>query len=101
MREVRTFEMEYQEPPVLWQVAEPLVVTVMAGQLWLTMELDAEDVWLEKGQSFVVPAAARAWISAGQGGARVTVSSAGRAAMTRSASRHGMRAWMPRWLRPA
>ncbi len=106
MREIRTFEMEHDEPATAWRVPRPLVVTVTAGQLWLTVEHDAEDYWLEAGQSFVLPAGTRAWVSAGREGARVNVTSAnsidaGRlTALTQSAAASA-RGWMTRWLRVA
>lgn len=111
MREIRTFEMEHDEPAIAWRIARSLVVTVTAGQLWLTIEHDAEDYWLNAGQSFALPAGTRAWISAGREGARVDVSSANPAridwagASTRATLMQslaaGARGWMMRWLQVA
>ncbi|RKP48999.1 DUF2917 domain-containing protein [Trinickia fusca] len=77
MREIRIFEMEQDEPATVWSIARPLVVTVTAGQLWLTLEGDAEDYWLDTGQSFRLPAGARAWVGAGRGDVRMTAASIG------------------------
>ncbi|PTB17151.1 hypothetical protein C9I57_29895 [Trinickia symbiotica] len=105
MREIREFEMEHDEPATAWRIVRPLVVTVTTGQLWLTLEHDAEDYWLEAGQSFVLPAGTRAWVSAGRDGARVNVTSANSAdADRRIASAQAAasaRGWMTRWLRVA
>ena len=73
MREIRTFEMGYDEPATAWRVDRPLVVEVAHGALWLTIEGDAEDYWLAPGQSFLLPAGTRAWMGAGRGDVRVTV----------------------------
>ncbi|HEV3424662.1 MAG TPA: DUF2917 domain-containing protein [Paraburkholderia sp.] len=73
MREIRTFELEHGEPATAWRVTRPLVLKVMAGQLWLTVEGDAEDYWLAAGETFELARGAVAWISAGQGGARLAL----------------------------
>jgi hypothetical protein len=73
MREIRTFEMGYDEPATAWCVDRPLVVEVEQGTLWLTIEGDAEDYWLDRGKSFLLPAGMRAWIGSGQGDVRLTV----------------------------
>ena len=78
MREIRMFEMREHEPATAWRVASPLVITVTAGQLWLTIEHDSEDYWLEAGQSFELRPGARAWIGASRGTVRMTVTRAER-----------------------
>lgn len=77
MREIRTFEMGYDEPATAWRVERSLVVEVAQGALWLTIEGDAEDYWLDSGQSFLLPAGVKAWVGAGRGDVRLTVTSAG------------------------
>jgi quercetin dioxygenase-like cupin family protein len=111
MREIREFEMEHDEPATAWRIVRPLVVMVTTGQLWLTLEHDAEDYWLEAGQSFVLPAGARAWVSAGRDGARVNVTSAnsvsigsagvGVGTTSRQSVAADARGWMTRLLRVA
>jgi quercetin dioxygenase-like cupin family protein len=102
MREIRTFEMGYDEPATAWRADHALVVEVEQGTLWLTFEGDAEDYWVDSGQSFVLPAGMRAWIGAGRGDVRLTLSSASSRAKvgndvsragparTRSAIAHGL-----------
>ncbi|HTH74409.1 MAG TPA: DUF2917 domain-containing protein [Trinickia sp.] len=77
MREIRTFEMRHDEAATAWRVADPLIVEAAHGTLWLTIEGDAEDYWLEPGQTFLLPAGARAWIGSGHGDVRLTVTGAG------------------------
>jgi quercetin dioxygenase-like cupin family protein len=77
MREIRTFEMGYDEPATAWRVDRSLVVEVAQGTLWLTVEGDAEDYWLEAGQSFLLPAGSRAWVGSGRGDVRLIVVGAG------------------------
>jgi quercetin dioxygenase-like cupin family protein len=72
---------------------------VLAGEVWLTLEGDAEDYWLAPGQSFNLPRDAVAWLSAGRHGARVALSYAGgRGAAMRRVTRAGGWNWLPRWL---
>ncbi|GLU35508.1 DUF2917 domain-containing protein [Trinickia caryophylli] len=92
MREIRTFEMERDEPAAVWRIAEPSLVTVMAGQLWITVERDAEDYWLHAGESLWLPKGARAWIGAGAASARFTVVSAGARTAPPGTPSHALRA---------
>ncbi|HVE07166.1 MAG TPA: DUF2917 domain-containing protein [Paraburkholderia sp.] len=102
MREIRTFELGHDEPAAAWRVAQPLILQVLAGEVWLTLEGDAEDYWLAHGQSFCLPRDAVAWLSAGRDGARVAVSSAGgRGAGMQRVSRAGSWNWLPRWMQAA
>lgn len=96
MREIRTIEMEHDEPAAAWRVASPLAVTVTAGQLWLTVEHDSEDYWLEAGQSFVLQAGARAWLGAGREGMQVALTHAEARARANVVPRR--QRWLPRWL---
>lgn len=73
MREIRTFEMGYDEPATAWRVDRALVIEVKAGTLWLTFEGDAEDYWVDSGESFVLPAGTRAWIGSGRGDVRLSL----------------------------
>lgn len=112
MREIRTFELEHGEPATAWRVDQPLLVDVMAGQVWLTVEGDAEDYWLAAGESFELQRGAVAWMSAGRDGARLSlamVSGSRESLPTRQTSLRPlqsgrvsawMSAWMPRWLLP-
>ena len=77
MREIRTFEMRHDEAATAWRVARPLIVELEHGALWLTIEGDAQDYWLEPGQSFLLPAGVRAWLGSGRGDVRLTVTGAG------------------------
>lgn len=98
MREIRTFEMEGHEGATAWRIESPLVLTVSAGQLWLTIEHDSEDYWLEAGQSFALPAGVRAWVGASRGTVRMTVA---RADEHQPSIKPPGRGWLPRWLQPA
>ncbi|MGH8781412.1 DUF2917 domain-containing protein [Paraburkholderia sp.] len=105
MREIRTFELEHGEPAAAWRAAQPLVVKVMAGEIWLTVEGDAEDYWLASGESFRLPRGAMAWISAGRNGARVALAfeeaSVRVPARSRLVGARALPGWFPRWLRTA
>jgi len=102
MREIRTFELEHGEPATAWRVAQPLVLKVMAGEIWLTVEGDSEDYWLAAGDTFELPRGSRAWVSAGRRDARLALMFAGcverMRTMAASRSRPFWRDWLPRWL---
>lgn len=101
MREIRTFELEHGEPATAWRVTQPLVLQVMAGELWLTVEGDSEDYWLAAGETFELARGALAWVSAGQRGARLALAFASGHASERPAVRTRRPApwsWVPRWL---
>ncbi|GAB7521192.1 DUF2917 domain-containing protein [Paraburkholderia sp. 2C] len=100
MREIRTFELEHGEPAAAWRVAQPLMLKVTAGEVWLTMEGDLMDYWLARGETFRLPRGATAWLSAGAQGARVVLSGNRRFTgwpLTRTSAW----SWLPRWLMPA
>ncbi|MGF6755426.1 DUF2917 domain-containing protein [Paraburkholderia sp. GAS42] len=107
MREIRTFELQHDEPAAAWRVARPLILKVMAGEIWITLDGDPEDYWLAAGETFELPRGARAWVSAGPGNARVALTFAGCELRERTLSadasrlfrlsRRSLRAWMPRW----
>ncbi len=105
MREIRTFELGHGEPAAAWRVAQPLVLKVMAGEIWLTLDGDPEDYWLAAGETFELPRGARVWVSAGQHGARVALTFAHCTRQVRTmapaGSRPAWREWMPRWLTAA
>jgi len=104
MREIRTFELEHGEPATAWRVAQPLVLKVMAGEIWLTVEGDSEDYWLAAGETFELSRGSRAWVGAGRRSARLALMFAGcekrvrTLAASRSRSRPFWRDWLPRWL---
>jgi quercetin dioxygenase-like cupin family protein len=101
MREIRTFELEHGEPAAAWRAAQPLVLQVMAGELWLTVEGDSEDYWLSAGETFELSDGALAWVSAGQRGARLALAFVSGRASERPAVRAARAApwsWVPRWL---
>jgi quercetin dioxygenase-like cupin family protein len=95
MREIRMFEMEEHEPATVWRVSRPLVINVTSGQLWLTVEHDSEDYWLEAGQSCTLAAGMRAWVGPSRGTVRMTVTDADPHRVSGERSR---RSWRPRWL---
>ena|ERR1700761_3307035 len=100
MREIRTFELEHGEPAAAWRVTQPLVLQVMAGELWLTVEGDAQDYWLAAGDTSELSRGATAWVSAGQRGARLSLAFASGGAYERTAvktRRTTPWSWMPRW----
>ncbi|WP_114814518.1 DUF2917 domain-containing protein [Paraburkholderia kururiensis] len=103
MREIRTFELEHGEPAAALQAAQPLVLDVRAGQIWLTVEGDAGDYWLAAGESFELPRGARAWVSSGRDGARFALAfdletARGGAAHAQGiAPQRMLRSWASKW----
>jgi hypothetical protein len=68
MREIRNFEIEYDEPAVCWRVARPTHLKVTRGLLWLTVEGEARDHWLAAGEAIELQPGMRVWGSAGAAG---------------------------------
>jgi quercetin dioxygenase-like cupin family protein len=101
MREIRTFELEHGEPAAAWHVVRPSMLTVTEGEVWLTLEGDSEDYWLAAGDAFALPEGARAWISAGERGARLSLSFASGGPGVSTSALPAARGWMPRWLQVA
>jgi hypothetical protein len=115
MREIRTFELEHGEPAAALHAAQPLVLEVRAGQIWLTVEGDATDYWLAAGELFALPRGSRAWVSSGCAGARFALAfgvkcgvkfgaefgvetTRGGAGQARGASLgRALRNWAPKW----
>jgi hypothetical protein len=77
MREIRIFEMEYDEPVQAWRLTQPLQLHVSEGELWLTIEGDSGDYWLREGESLTLGGGASVRISAGRPGARFVMASGG------------------------
>jgi quercetin dioxygenase-like cupin family protein len=98
MREVRIFELEQDEPAATWRVARPSIFKVIAGEVWLTVEGDAEDYWLSAGETFELPRGAAAWVSAGKEGARFALASGSEQAEAPMPRASSVRQWLPRWL---
>lgn len=77
MREIRIFEMEYDEPVQTWRLTQPLQLHVSEGELWLTIEGDSGDYWLREGESLTLGGGALVRISAGRPGVRFVMASGG------------------------
>jgi hypothetical protein len=77
MREIRIFEMEYEEPVQTWRLTQPLQLHVSEGELWLTVEGDSGDYWLREGESLTLEGGTSVRISAGRSGARFVMASGG------------------------
>ncbi|RQH09921.1 DUF2917 domain-containing protein [Paraburkholderia dinghuensis] len=85
MREIRIFEMEYDEPAQTWQLTQPMQLRVSEGELWLTIDGDAGDYWLREGETLTLGGRTSARISAGRSGARFVVALGGASASVRAA----------------
>ncbi|RDK04502.1 DUF2917 domain-containing protein [Paraburkholderia lacunae] len=98
MREVRIFELEHGEPAAAWRVAHSSIFKVISGEIWLTVEGDAEDYWLGAGESFELPRGAVAWVSSGEAGARFALASGSERSAAMPARTLPGWNWLPRWL---
>ncbi len=72
LNEIRHYELE---PGVCVAQFHPAGgrIAVVAGTLWLTLEGEAADYWLQAGDSLVLAPRQRAWLSAERGNARFQV----------------------------
>jgi len=73
MREIRSFELQYEEPAQTLRLARPLQLHVSEGELWLTIEGDSADYWLRAGESLTLAGGASVRIGAGRPGARFSM----------------------------
>lgn len=86
MREIRIFELEHEEPVQTWRLAQPLQLHVSEGELWLTMDGDAGDYWLRKGESLALAGGTAVHISAGRDGVRFLLAPGGEMSAARTAA---------------
>jgi hypothetical protein len=74
MREIRIFELGDRYVPVRWAVDRPQTLTAVRGTLWVTVEGQLEDIWLQDNESLELTPKTNVWISAEVGGGRFAVS---------------------------
>jgi hypothetical protein len=75
MREIRTYELDGHDVPTCWFIDRAQTLAVAHGELWLTVEGEAGDIWLRAGESIELERRASVWMSAGREGARFSVTS--------------------------
>jgi hypothetical protein len=63
MREIRTFELDRGDAPTRWVIDRPQTLRVTRGQLWLTIEGDMHDHWLDAGASLELQPYTTIWVS--------------------------------------
>ena len=63
MREIRTFELDRRDAPTRWVIDRPQTLRVTRGQIWLTIEGEADDHWLEAGASVELKPWTTIWVS--------------------------------------
>jgi hypothetical protein len=64
MREIRSFELDRRDAPTRWVIDRPQTLRVKRGQLWLTIEGEAGDHWLEAGAFVELKPYTTIWVSA-------------------------------------
>ncbi|WP_454055717.1 DUF2917 domain-containing protein [Cupriavidus sp. Marseille-Q8015] len=74
MRELRTFELDQPGQPVSWCARQGQSVAVLEGLLWLTIENQLADIWLQAGAVYALPEGARVWMSGEAGPVRFVLS---------------------------
>jgi hypothetical protein len=63
MREIRTFELDRRDAPTRWTIDRPQTLRVTRGQIWLTIEGEADDHWLDAGASVELKPYTTIWVS--------------------------------------
>jgi quercetin dioxygenase-like cupin family protein len=76
MREIRTFELDRQDAPTRWVIDRPQTLHVLHGQIWLTIEGEDADHWLDAGASVELKAYSTIWVSGAQDAIRFSLASA-------------------------
>jgi hypothetical protein len=78
MDELRTFELDEPHLAQALTLARAATISAVTGPIWVTIEGEADDIWLYAGQRVKVPRSRRVWLSADHEGARFTVQTHGR-----------------------
>ena len=63
MVQIENFELKTPRV-VAMQLKARSEIRVVSGRLWLTLEGHAEDVWLQAGQTWMLPVNGKLWLSA-------------------------------------
>jgi hypothetical protein len=82
MREIRTFELDRRDAPTGWFIDRQQTLRVMRGQIWLTIEGEAGDYWLDAGATVELKPYTTIWVSAAQDESRFSLASASTPART-------------------
>ena len=73
MDELRTFELGPQHTAQALTLGRPTTFCAISGPIWITVEGEAGDIWLQAGERIDVAAGKRVWLSAEHDRARFTV----------------------------
>jgi hypothetical protein len=73
MDELRTFELELPHRAQSLRLGRTATLCALDGPLWVTVEGDFADIWLQAGERVEIGAGQRIWLSAERNGARFTV----------------------------
>jgi hypothetical protein len=73
MDELRTFELGAPHTAQALMLAQDATLCAVSGTIWLTVEGEADDVWLQAGERIDLGAGKRVWLSAERDRARFTV----------------------------
>jgi hypothetical protein len=91
MREIRTLELQQDEPTTCWLIDRPQTLRVCEGLLWVTVEGEPDDRWLSAGDSLELSSRSTVWISSSTPSSRFVLA----AAPARSLTRFLAFNWMP------
>ncbi|SAK75706.1 hypothetical protein AWB81_03593 [Caballeronia arationis] len=75
MREIRIYELDRRDVPTGWFIDRPQTLKVTHGQLWVTVEGDADDIWLRAGEAIELQPYSTIWVSASEEGGRFSMAS--------------------------
>ena len=73
MDELRTFELGPQHTAQALTLGRIATLCAISGPIWITVEGEADDIWLQAGERIDVAAGKRVWLSAEHDHARFTV----------------------------
>jgi quercetin dioxygenase-like cupin family protein len=100
MREIRTFELDGREAPARWVIDRPQTLRVTRGRIWLTIEGDTDDHWLDAGDSVELEPYTTIWVSASREASWFSLASTSGRTHTRGPG-DLLRAWLGRRPQPA
>lgn len=93
MREIRTFELDRRDAPTRWSSHRPQTLRVLRGQIWMTVEGEADDHWLNAGDAIELKPYSTIWVSGACEGSRFSLASESASARSLAALIH---AWLAR-----
>ncbi|WP_244829100.1 MULTISPECIES: DUF2917 domain-containing protein [unclassified Caballeronia] len=101
MREIRTFELDGRDAPTSWFIDRPQTLRATRGQIWLTIEGDAGDFWLDAGECVELQPFSTIWVSGARDESAFSLAAVSTPTTTSRRLIDAARAWLARRTAPS